>query len=131
MPPRKPRGSTVEGEEDMDEVEMHPGGSFTVDAGPPPQKQRRRFSMWEALFEECREYEGEWRRTATPLSKSTAAQLASDIRNAYKREFVKSRLKGLAPDERWDAAWGPGTDGKGNESDDEFYVWIKFMGKRT
>ena len=134
MPPRKPRASAVEDvedEEDMDEVSTTPSGSFTVDAGPPPQKQRRRFSMWEALFDECRKFEGEWRRTATPLSKSTAAQLASDIRNAYKREFVKSRLKGLGPDERWDAAWGPGTDGKGNESDDEFYVWTKYMGKRT
>ena len=79
--------------------------------------------MWEALFDECRNYQGEWRRTATPLSKSTAGQLASDIRNAYKREFVKSRLKGLRPDEEWDAAWG--------EENEEFYVWIKYIGKRT
>lgn len=126
MPPRKPRSSTVEGEEDLDDMLDDTSGSFTVDAGPPPMKQRRRFSMWEALFDECRRFEGEWRRTATPLSKSTAAQLSSDIRNAYKREFVKSRLKGLDHDERWDAAWGPGKDNQ-----DEYYVWIKYLGKRS
>jgi hypothetical protein len=132
MPPRRPRstidGEPIEGQEEYEDYDdAEDAGSFTVDAGPPPQKQRRRFSMWEALFDECRRFEGEWRRTATPLSKSTAAQLSSDIRNAYKREFVKSRLKGLNPDEHWDAAWGPGKGG----DPDEFYVWIKYLGKRT
>lgn len=96
---------------------------FTVDAGPPPQRQRTRFSLWEALFDECRTYMGEWRRTAQSFSKSTATQLASDIRNAYRREFVKSRLKGLNPDERWDAAWAESDDG-------HYYLWIKYLGKR-
>ena len=95
---------------------------FTIDAGTPPQTHRRRFSLWEALFEECRNYAGEWRRTNQAFSKSTATQLASDIRNAHKRDFVKSRLRGLQPDERWDAAWG--------EQDGEFYLWIKYLGKR-
>lgn len=95
---------------------------FTIDAGVPPQRQRTRFSLWEALFDECRAYMGEWRRTAQSFSKSTATQLASDIRNAYRRDVVKSRLKGLAADERWDAAWG--------EDDGRYYLWIKYLGKR-
>ena len=122
MPPRNPR-STV----DTDEATASNGDGYTVAVGPPPQKQRSRFSMWEALFDECRAFQGEWRRTAQPLSKSTAAQLSSDIRNAYKRDFVKSRLRGLSSDEKWDAAWG---EGDGDEAG-QFYVWIKYEGKRS
>lgn len=96
---------------------------FTTASDAPPQQQRRRFSMWEALFGECRNYMGEWRRTNQSFSKSTATQLASDIRNAYKRETVKSRLRGLNADERWDAAWGEGSDG-------QYYLWLKYLGKR-
>jgi hypothetical protein len=96
---------------------------FTTDAGVPPQRQRTRFSLWEALFDECRAYMGEWRRTNQSFSKSTATQLASDIRNAYRRESVKARLKGLRSDERWDAAWGVGEDG-------EYYIWLKYLGSR-
>lgn len=93
---------------------------YTV-ASSPPQRQRERFSMWESLFEECRQFEGEWRRAKTPMKKSTAAQLSSDIRNAYKRSNAKARLKGIRPDERWDAAWG--------EENGEFYIWIRYLGK--
>jgi len=96
---------------------------YTVDAGLPPQRQRTRFSLWEALFDECRRYSGEWRRTAQSFSKSTATQLSSDIRNAYRRDEVKQRLRGLRSDERWDAAWGVGDDG-------EHYIWLKYLGKR-
>lgn len=96
---------------------------FTVDAGQPPQRQRTRFSLWEALFAECRNFMGEWRRTGQSFSKSTATQLASDIRNAYRRDTVKARLKGLESDERWDAAWGVGEDG-------EYYIWLKYLGQR-
>lgn len=96
---------------------------FTVDAGNPPQQQRTRFSLWEALFAECRNYMGEWRRTGHSFSKSTATQLASDIRNAYRRDPDSARLKGLNADERWDASWGMADDG-------EFYIWLKYLGKR-
>lgn len=98
-------------------------GQFTLSAGPPPRPQRQRFSMWEELFEECRAHNGEWRRTKNAMRKSSASQLASDIRNAWKREFTKSRLKGLRKNEIWDAAWGEIEDG-------QYYLWIKYDGKR-
>ncbi len=103
---------------------MSDNGKYTIDAGPPPVRQQERFSMWEELFNECRKNQGQWRRTLKPMTKATASQLASDIRNAYKRDVaVKARLKGLKRHEIWDAAWGEAEDGK-------IYMWIKFDGHR-
>ena len=85
--------------------------------------------MWEALFDECRKFEGEWRRTVVGLKKTTASQLASDIRNAHHREVVKSRLKGLRPEERWDAAWGPDGDIKDADGELSYFIWIRYLGK--
>lgn len=101
------------------------GGDYTIADSGPPVVQRQRFSMWEQLFDECRAYEGEWRRTKNSMKRSTAAQLSSDIRNAWKRDFQKSRLKGLGRDEKWDSAWGEVDEGSG-----EYYLWIKYLGKR-
>jgi hypothetical protein len=92
---------------------------YTI-SSTPPARQRERFSMWEALFDECRRFEGEWRRAKIPMKRSTASQLASDIRNAHLRSAVKSRLKGLKPNERWESAWG--------EEGEAFYVWIRYVG---
>jgi hypothetical protein len=94
-------------------------GEFTI-ASAPPSRQQERFSMWEQLFDECRDHKGEWRRTKMSMKKSTASQLASDIRNAYRRTNVKARLKGLTADERWDAAWG--------EEDGEYFIWLRYLG---
>lgn len=76
--------------------------------------------MWEELFDECRKYENEWRRTMIPMKKSTAMQLASDIRNAHRRDIAKSRLRGLNKNERWDAAWG--------EEEGQYWIWLRFLG---
>lgn len=95
---------------------------FTVAAPPPSKMPRVRFSMWEELFDECRAHPGEWRRTKNEMKKTTASQLSSDIRNAYRRNFQKSRLKGLRKDEVWDSAWG--------EIDGKYYLWIKYVGPR-
>jgi hypothetical protein len=97
--------------------------SYTTESGPPPSKQRTRFSLWNELFAECREHPEEWRRTLNPLSRSTAAQLASDIRNAYRRDLGKSRVRGMLPGERWDAAWG--------EINGQYFIWLKYLGQNN
>lgn len=97
---------------------------YTIDVGPPPEVTRERFSLWEQLFEECREYPEQWRRTLTPLKKSTATQLASDIRNSHRRAPGKSRLRGMLPGERWEAAWGEDEPGSG-----QYYIWIRYCGQ--
>jgi hypothetical protein len=76
--------------------------------------------MWQEVFEECRRDTGNWRRADAPMKRSTASQLASDIRNAHRRNAVKARLAGLRSDERWDAQWG--------EVDGEFYIWLRHLG---
>jgi hypothetical protein len=93
---------------------------FTI-ASTPPTVQKRRFSSWDSIFEECRTHQGEWRQAVPAMTKSTAMQLASDIRNAYRRTNAKSRLRGLRPTERWDAAWG--------EVDGKFHVWLQYQGE--
>lgn len=94
---------------------------FTV-AASPPRQMRERFSMWDALFDECRKYPNEWRKVKTPMKRSTATQLASDIRNAHKRSAAKARLRGLNTNERWDAAWG--------EEGGEYHIWLMYLGKQ-
>lgn len=83
--------------------------------------------MWEALFDECREHEGQWRKALTPMKRTTASQLASDIRNSWKRSTTKSRLRGLRPDEVWDAAWGYEDE---TEDEDACFIWLMYKGKR-
>ncbi|CAB4590240.1 MAG: hypothetical protein F2534_19100 [Actinobacteria bacterium] len=96
-------------------------GTYSVRSEPPEKRQKPRFSQWSVLFDECRADPGEWRKAAVPLSKSTAMQFASDLRNAHKRAKTKARLKGLLPGERWDAQWG--------EVDGQYFIWLCFLGR--
>ena len=99
---------------------------YTVESIPPvvPEVQRR--SRWVELFAECREHPNEWRRIIDPMAKATAAQIASDIRNAHRRDLAKSRVRGLQPEDRWETVWGNEPDG----DPVEFFIWLKYMGKR-
>lgn len=95
--------------------------TYSVRSEPPAKRQTPRFAKWHALFEECRADQGEWRKADAPLSKSTAMQFASDLRNAHRRSTSKARLSGLRPDERWDAQWG--------EADGQYFIWLRYLGR--
>jgi hypothetical protein len=92
----------------------------------PPVKQDQRRSRWVEVFEEARAHKGEWCRISEPLKRSTAAQIASDIRNAHLRDPEKSRLRGFKPGEMWEARWGTHPD---KDPDPEhYYIWLKYLG---
>ena len=100
---------------------------YTIASEPPTQPDQRR-SRWSELFEECRQFPDEWRRVCEPLKKSTAAQIASDIRNAHTRDVKKSRLRGFEENDVWDAKWGQDPAEKDPEA---YFIWLKFLGKNT
>lgn len=91
----------------------------------PPEIIRPRVSKWRDLFEECRAKPGRWRRTKESFQRSTAAQIASDVRNAWKRDPVKMRMRGLIAGERWEAVCGPSPEGT---DPDRHYLWLRYMG---
>ena len=99
--------------------------SYTIASNPPVKDSSQRRSRWSDLFDECRAVPGEWRRMVEPLSKATAAQIASDIRNAHTRDSDKARLKGFLPTDRWESAWGADPS-DGNPA--HFYVWLRYVG---
>lgn len=92
---------------------------------PPTQKETQRRSRWADLFAECRNAPGEWRRIKEPLKRSTAAQIASDIRNVHRRETQKTRLRGFLPGDHWEAVWGNGPDDPEKKN---FYIWPRYIG---
>ncbi len=79
---------------------------LTFRSTPPDVRNTQRRSFWPAALAEARECPGEWVRIARWFSPSTAAQVASDIRNSHRREPDKMRVAGLLPGDRWDTRWG-------------------------
>lgn len=99
--------------------------SYTLESIPPSRQEVvQKRSRWAELFAEAREHPGQWRRIVEPMKRTTAAQVASDIRNAHTRDLAKSRLRGLLPTDRWEAAWGRVED---DDHADHFYVWLKYL----
>lgn len=86
---------------------------------PPVAPLKRRPSKWADAFGVARQQWLVWHLIDRPYAKSTAQQVASDIRCADKRG--KRRLTGIHDGESWDATWG--------EIDGAYYVWICFEGK--
>lgn len=105
---------------------MMDNNRYTIPSEPPNRPARQRRSRWADLFEECRQAPGEWRKVIDPLSKSTASQLASDIRNAYTRDPAHSRVRGLKRSERWDTEWGEDVEAN---TPGRYYVWLRFDGR--
>jgi hypothetical protein len=112
--------------EDINDTAAEPQqAKYTIASTPPGAQGFQKRSRWAELFDECRAVPGEWRRIIAPLAKATAAQIASDIRNAHTRDLDKARLRGLLPTDRWEASWGNDPD----DSDPEhFYVWLRYVG---
>lgn len=89
-----------------------------IPEAPPVPPLQRKPSKWADLFAEARQNWLTWYRVDTPYTKSTAQQVASDIRRSHDR--VDKRMAGILPGEVWDATWGP--------IDGQHYVWICFIG---
>ncbi len=75
-------------------------------------------SKWAKAFAEARADAGTWRMVNWPLSRVTATQVASDIRNAHKPKRKSRVMTGIEKGEKWDAAW--------DEIDGEFFVFIRY-----
>ena len=100
--------------------------TYTTASAPPlRQETLQRRSRWSEMFAEARTFPGEWRRLIEPMKRSTASQVASDIRNAHTRDLAKSRLRGLLPTDCWEAAWGRDET---DSNPDHFYVWLRYVG---
>lgn len=102
--------------------------AYTIPSSPPVREETQKRSRWAELFEECRKAHGDWRRMLEPLTKATAAQIASDIRNAHTRDLDKSRLKGLLPGDLWEAAWGKDPS---DPNPAHYYVWLRYIGPKV
>lgn len=102
-------------------------GEWTVADVPPVVRGQRR-SYWVGLFAECRAVPGEWRRTLRAFGSSTAAQVASDPRNAAHRDPAKMRVRGLLPGERWEAVWAPDPEAGDPE---RCVIWLRCLGIPT
>lgn len=98
---------------------------YTLADTPPVAGEARRRSRWADMFQECREHQGEWRRIREPLKRSTAAQIASDIRNAEHRDLSKVRMKGFLEGDRWEAVWANAPD---DPDKDNYYIWLRYLG---
>jgi len=99
-------------------------GGLTVPSTPPVLGRSQTRTRWAALFDECRSEPGVWRRTVEPFRPTTAAQLESVIRNAWRRGPKKMRLRGLLEGERWEAVCGPAPESADTE---ECFVWLRFV----
>lgn len=96
----------------------------TIPSTPPQALRPQRRSYWPSVLEEARLLQGQWVRTVKTFGRSTAQQLASDIRNSHRREPAKFRIRGVKPGEIWDAQWGRADV---NAQDEECVVWIRLV----
>ena len=99
---------------------------FTIPSEPPASERRQRRSWWADVFAEARQFPGEWRLVVEAFAESTARQIASDIRNAHKRQPDKMRLRGILPGEMWDARCAPALRMCSDEPPvkEPYWVWI-------
>lgn len=84
--------------------------------------RQRRSSFWCRTFAAAR-LAGEWTLVERNYSRSTAAQLASDINNAHRREEDYQRVRGIETGEVWQAKWDHAPKGDSGR----FAVWIRLQ----
>jgi hypothetical protein len=96
-----------------------------VGASPPTMDSRRgRRTLWPERLNVGRANAGVWIRVTEPLSRSTASQLASDLRNSHTRNPRTMRVRGVLPCERWETVWGPLDDAA---EPTEFFIWFRLV----
>lgn len=102
-----------------------PSADVEVGSAPPcidPRRGRR--TMWPDRLDVGRANPGVWIRVTEPFSRTTAAQLASDLRNAHTRNPRTMRVRGIATGERWETVWGSLDDAS---DPDEFFIWFRLV----
>jgi hypothetical protein len=97
-----------------------------VEIDPPKQPTSRGSrSKWKARLDEARSKQGRWMMVTQPMTKATAAQVASDLRRSHVRDPKSMRLSGVNLGDRWETTFGlhPIEPVVG-----EFHVWIRWVG---
>src|SRR3954468_16575019 len=98
--------------------------SYTIASIPPTRDPQTRPSSWTTVLEESRRHPGEWRRLAAPMKRSTASQVASDLRCAHRRDPDNMRVAGVLPGDRWETRWAR------DDADldpTHFFIWLRFI----
>ena len=67
---------------------------------------------------------GVWCRMTEPLTKASASQMASDLRNSYRRRLESLRMSGVVVGERWEAEYG---NDPTDSDPSHFYVWFRLI----
>jgi len=98
--------------------------SYTIASTPAAEAPRRRRSTWALILEESRKHAGAWRRVADPMSRTTASQIASDLRCAHQRNPATLRVKGVLPGDRWESRWGHDAAAPDPE---KYFVWLRWV----
>lgn len=80
----------------------------------------RRTSFWTRTFDAARAT-GDWFRVERFYTRATAAQIASDISCAHRRDPGRRRVRGVRSGEVWEARWEPAVDGPPADH----VVWIR------
>ena len=88
---------------------------------PPRGDPWKRRSFWVKALSEVREKPGVWHRVDRLYTKSTANQIASDLRSAHRRDAV--RVKGVLDGETWDARAELSPEGP----EDQFAIWVMLI----
>lgn len=109
-------------------IDPSPSSHLTAPGSPPPTAKGRPRTIWPERFEEACKQPEQWFQVFQPLTKGTAAQIASDIRCAHRRDVHKMRMRGVRQGERWEAVHGPWA---GDSNPTHFYVWIRFVGSES
>jgi hypothetical protein len=87
-------------------------------------RMRRTRSVWPRRLDEARSRPGSWMCVVEPMTRSTASQIASEIRHSYHRDLAKLRITGLIEGERWEAEWGRTAV---DPNPDHYYVWLRWV----
>ena len=91
------------------------------------RNRRRRHTFWHRSLAEARlvtaGHGSTWYRIPKLYTRKTAAQIASDLRRAHLRDPEHQRVRGLAPGERWDAAWRPTDNGAVGDCE----LWVRLV----
>ena len=103
----------------------NPTARLTIKSTPPNLRKPQRRAYWPGVFAEARECPGEWIRTAKPFRRDTAAQVASDLRNAHRRGAGKLRVSGFEDGDLWETRWG---NDPTDPDPEHFYIWLRFDG---
>ncbi|MEY4129911.1 MAG: hypothetical protein RLZZ31_35 [Actinomycetota bacterium] len=83
-------------------------GPVAVESLPPKVCRSRRVGLgvWSARLALARSKPGVWFRTSTPMTRSTASQVASDLRCSFRRRLGSIRVSSVLAGERWEAEYG-------------------------